>query len=849
MINNRYEIVRQIDEGGISKVYLARDIETKGEVVVRTLKKEIISSRIEDIIRFRNEAAILSRLDHPNIVKLYETAEFEGQNYIVMEYIPGESLYKIIKSGKKFLEREIIEMTIQICSSLDYIHPMSIIHRDLKPGNIMVHTDMKGELHIKTIDFGLAFLKEYSSIKGIEDIAGTFCYMPPEQFGVISGGVDERSDLYSLGIILYQLLTGVLPFEGETPGSIIHRQIAMIPETPSYYNKSISETLDKIVLKLLEKEPDRRYQSAKGLLFDLEKYKKGERNFHPGIHDKHIKLTFKTGLISREEEFSAIKELYDKARKGEGSVCFISGEAGKGKTRLAEELRSHVYTEGGVFIDGKCFAGKSKTPYGPFKDALNIYLKIYQGYQEEKKQDIKNKLNEMTGDLCGLILQLNPSFSVIFNKRPELVRLEIDREKKRFLMVVGQFFLNLSSVDNKMVIFLDDLQWADEGSMDLLTEISGELSKYPLFIIGTYRNDEISSDHKLISYKEKAAINQYPYHEIYLEEFSRVVVKKLVISLLYAKVENIEEISDVIHKKSKGNPFFAIEILKQFVSENILYYKENSWVIDAGKLRGVEIASTIVDIVMKRISLLSDEETKVLSYAAVIGRRFDAGILFRLLDYEAPEIIRIVDRAIKLQLLEEDIQEKGKILFAHDRIKEAFYKKCGEGERKLLHRRIGKTMEEMNRGDKEKVIFDLAYHYIEGEEEEKILEYAYPAGIKAKENYAYEEAIRCLSFINRITEGKGEEGKELWINTNRNIIEIYLVIGKNDEAIEISGKILPFIADKLNKAEICKQISTAYFKKGDWRNCEEYGRKGLSLLGEKLPVENVAIIFRIINDS
>jgi len=223
-------------------------------------------------------------------------------------------------------------------------------------------------------------------------------------------------------------------------------------------------------------------------------------------------------------------------------------------------------------------------------------------------------------------------------------------------------------------------------------------------------------------------------------------------------------------------------------------------------------------------------------------------IILKLLGKEPAQVIGIVDRAIKLQLLEEDLQERGKLFFVHDRIKEAFYKKCGDKDRNELHRQIARTMEQMNLGATEKVIFELAYHYIEGKDEEKILEYGYPAGIKAKEHYAYEEALRYLSLIDRIIEDRGGRGKELWINTNRNISEIYLIIGKNDEAIDISRKILPFLESKIKKADIYKQITAAYFKKGDWQKCEEYGKQGLSLLGENLPVGKGAALFRIIKE-
>ncbi len=847
IVDGRYKIISLIDEGGISKVYLAEDMEIKREVAFRTLKNGSVSDRVEDVIRFRNEARILSRLDHPNLVKVYETGESEGENYIVMEYVRGESLYKILKSGKKFTEKEAIDIIIQACRVLEYIHSNGIVHRDLKPGNIMRSLGNGGYM-VKIIDFGLALLKEFTAVKEPERIAGTFGYMPPESFGVIRYGVDERSDLYSLGVILYQLLTGVMPFEGKSSGEIIHMQIAKKPASPTKYNKDISGTLEEIVNKLLEKEPDKRYQSAKGLLRDLERYSKGERNFPAGMNDRQITLSFRTGLISRNEELKKMKRLYLKALMGEGNIFFIEGEAGKGKTRLVEELGNHIYKRGRVFIDGKCFSGKSKMPYGPFSDALNVYLKRYQDYQDERKKEIRQRLSDMTGDLSGIILQLNPALSIIFEKNPVIVKLEPDREKKRFLTVMSQFFLNLSDLENGLTLLLDDLQWVDDGSMELIGEISKKLGGHPFFIIGTYRSDEIDEKHSVSLYMREAEKNKYQFRNISLSTFNLEGVIDFVKNLLYTREEEVKGISRVVYQKSKGNPFFAIEIVKQLVDEKVIEYEDNGWKINNEALENMEIAPTILDIVMRRILLLNEKEVKVLSYAAMIGRKFEVEILFRLLPYEPSEVIGIVDRAIKLQLLEENSKEKNEILFAHDRIKEVFYRKIGSEERKALHRQIGRAMEELKGGNVNKAIFDLAYQYIEGEEDDKIVEYAFLAGMEARKNHASEETLSYLNHVIEILDKKGEMYGDKWQQCQEGVCEIYMMMGKNVDAINIYKSLIPLRKEKLEKARIDLQISQSYFKNGDFFNCEKYVMQGLAELKEHIPDKRLFVILSIIKE-
>ncbi len=263
-ISGRYRILEKIGEGFISVVYSAEDVHHDNRIVaIKSLKKKNTSDRIEDIIRFYSEASIVSKMSDPTIVKIYEVGEFRDNHYISMEYIPGSSLYSLLKNGLTFDIDDAVEIVKKICDALSHIHDKRIIHRDLKPGNIMVTSTDKGP-EVKVIDFGLSQVKDLAVITGDEEVVGTFSYMSPEQAGVIKTGVDERSDLYSLGVIMYQLLTGRLPFTGDSISAIIHQHIAKIPPAPSEVNDRLPGILDRIILKLLEKEPEKRYQSARG---------------------------------------------------------------------------------------------------------------------------------------------------------------------------------------------------------------------------------------------------------------------------------------------------------------------------------------------------------------------------------------------------------------------------------------------------------------------------------------------------------------------------------------------------------------------------------------------------------
>ncbi|MCX7748542.1 MAG: diguanylate cyclase [Clostridia bacterium] len=847
LISNRYEIKKLIAEGGMSFVWLAEDKVEKTSVAIKILKKGVTSNRVEDIIRFRNESSTVSRLNVPSIARVYEIGEFDDMHYIVMEYINGKSLFNFMQQGMEFSFDEAVEIIYKISEALKYIHHANIIHRDLKPGNIMIDIDSKAgtnRFDIKLVDFGLAQVKELN-IKDTCEVIGTLCYMSPEQSGIIKRNVDERSDLYSLGIIFYQLLTACLPFQADCVNSIIHQQIAKVPERLVRLKPDIPVILDKVVLKLLEKEPEKRYQSVTGLISDLEKYRKGLIDFILGLDDKGIKLNYRTNLIGRAEEINKLKQMFNNTLDGKGCVCLIGGEAGRGKTRLVEEFKNYVYENNGIFIDGKCFSGKNKIPYGPFKDALNVYIRQFEKYSDDKKMNIRNQLKHGIGDLGQIVLKLNPYMEEVVGKCPPLVELELERENNRFLVVASQFLYCLGKSEKAIVIMLDDLHWGDEGSFELLNELVKDVSNHPVLIIGTFRDNDIDEGHSLKIFVNKAMEGDYPVFEIPLKAFDEPRMLRFVSSLLFDSEENAKEISNFVLLKSKGNPYFATEILKQLVDEKAIVRRNERWEINESILEKIEISPTIVDILIRKISLLDVKEISILSYAAVIGKKFDIDMLFNLEEYRMEDIVHVIDRAVELQLMERDLIERGKVYFVHDRIKEVFYKNLDPQSKKLLHQKVANVIESMYKQNNEKVVFDLVYHYTEAENTKLALDYAYPAALKAMENYANEEAIRYFLLITRNLEKEGRQGEEKWIECMEYIGQIYITLGRTEEAIELFNKLLPHIKTNLKKANTYRQISDAYFNKTDGENCERFCRLALETVGEKVPTGNLATLFYI----
>ena len=832
-LNSRYHITKQLGEGGMSQVFQARDRHKDIDVAIKLMKKSLTSTFLEDLIRFRREIEIVSKLKHPNIIEVYGLYEYETTPFIVMELLAGSNLSRLLENGTRFSITEITAIIKQLAEALNYVHNHGIIHRDLKPSNIFLNVHNE----LKLLDFGVALVMELSAIREEKMIAGTFGYMSPEATGILDKRIDERSDLYSLGVVFYHLITGVPPFKGVEINQLLHQQVAFIPTRPQKINPVIPTALEDIILKLLQKDPDLRYQSARGLLADLECFEAGEYDFEIGGKDQKIKLSYQTRLVGRDQEIQKVKNQFDNAAKGNGSICLIAGEAGIGKSRLVEEIRAYVYERNGLFIRGRCLNYENKFPYQPFKDAIDEFVnKIIYLNKETADREIQ-RLKQVLGDLSGIVVNLNSRLEKVFGETKELISLEPERENQRSLLVLSDFFCNLTDPNQACVLFLDDLQWADESSLNLLIEILRKISRANLLVLGTYRNNEIRPGHKIELISKSAAEHGYHLEVIELKPFNQFKINQLIENILGEKNES-RELSDYIFKKSNGNPFFAINIIRELVETKVIQWEEGKWRKEIQKLNEIPVSNSLIDIILRRIENLSEKQWELLARGAVIGREFEIELLYRLTTLTKIEVVNMIDDFIAIQLLERSA-EHGRVLFVHDRIRDAFYHTLAEDEKHQIHFQIAQAIEVMNQGRHDKVIYELAYHYVESGDQEKALTYVIPAAGKAQNSYANEEAIRFYHIGIELLEQKNRKNSQEWFTANEELSKIYLVIGKNDEAIAIAKNLLNSVADRYTKARLFKTIGIAYFKKGDWVNCENTLSYALSLLGERLP-QNLA---------
>lgn len=846
ILKYKYKISELLSVSGFADIYIAFNrLENNKRVVIKFLKKEGITNRKEDEVRFRNEAAGMSHINHQNIVKLIEFGIDDELNYMVMEPAEGKCLSDMTAEKETFSIADRTAIIMQMSDALVTIHSQGIVHKAVNPGNIIIYHDGTS-LQGKLINYAIANIRDFSKITDRNDILRTFSYMSPEQSGIMRRKIDNRSDLYSLGIIFYELLTSELPFKGTDINSIIHQHIAVIAEPPREINGEIPEILGKIILKLIEKEPEKRYQSASTLHDDLEKYFSGDKDFMAGADDGIITQYHAGEMTGRNKEYEILTRELGLALSGKGRVCLISGEPGIGKTRLVEEFVNNIYYHAGTFITGSCTEGDNKIPYGPIKDIFKSYLENYLKYHEDKKAEISQQLEAKLASFAEIYITLQPMMSEIFSHAAPLEKLRPDREMQRFLMAIRSFFYELSRAEKGIVLIMDNLQWMDDNSFQLMKEIVKQISEYPLFIIGVYRNEEESESQLLYDFLNYLDINRYPRKAIQLMPFTDIAMNKFVAAMLHKTIIDTREISALVLNYSRGNPFFAMEVLKQFIDEKAISFQDNRLVIRMDIVSQMTILNTSLDIILKRISLFTEVEKEILSYASIIGMRFDMDTLFAITSFSDEDVISAVDKALDLQLLQGDTGRNGCYVFTDGSISEIFYQEISVDKLKVLHLKIARIMEYAGYIRSDSWVYDIARHFIEAGDNEKILEYAYPAGVKAMESHANEESLRLLGIVKNILEETSRVGDDFWIDIMKGIGDIYLRIGESDIAVTTFSVLLEYVEEKLMKTNIYHKISHAYFMMGDWRRCEMYARDGMMILGENIPVTKFSVISSLV---
>lgn len=772
-------------------VYLAQDTVLDREVAIKVVTPAALNPATSE--RFRREARVVARMDHPAIVGLYDIGEHDDSMYIVMPFVPGKNLRAFIKE-RNLRIKDVVDVGIQVAEALEYSHLRGVIHRDIKPENIMVSQDLTtNELRVRITDFGLAVPTSESRITQSGALVGTIGYISPEQ--LTQGEVDARTDVYSLGTVLYECVVGDTPFSGELL-AVLYRITHENPQPPRALGAQIPEEMEAIILRCLEKIPERRPQRAGELAEEL-------MGFRSRIQeDEAIRVTLdsthrptmqlrptSSPLIGREDEFAELQRRLNASAAGESQFAVIGGEAGIGKSRLLEEVEKLASVRKFRVLHGRFAEQQHTFPYKGFCDLFQDYFHAKIGSTSGISADFS--------DLMADLIALFPMLSELDPNRPSPP--PDSSEGKRFqdrtyVFEILARTLNRICGGKPMVILLEDLHAADV-SIDALQYVAHRLIAAPIFILATFRTTEVDKSHPLVKMMDTFQGDKR-FVLIFLQPFSPTEHRRFVEALSGFKVE--DSLAEKLFGATDGNPYFTKELYRSLLDSKIITKTRTNFL----KLSGGDLISsqslpaTIQQTVKRRVERLPKDLHQILSIASVLGKTFT----FRDLEIlnERTDMEDAVDTLVEEGFLEEERDAPGdRLTFSSSMIRDVLYAALPPRRRRLLHRRYAQDLEHRNAGRLDRVYGELVHHYSNGDVAEKVIEYGMRLAQKSLAAFSAEDAARAARSVLDFVEGEEGSNPLLESEVRALLAESCRMMGDIDTALrEIEDAIQILEAEK-----------------------------------------------------
>jgi tetratricopeptide (TPR) repeat protein len=810
VLRRRYRLDGEIGRGGMGVVYRATDLELMREVAVKVVSEAASTEARQRLIR---EARAAAALNHPHIISVHDFGEEQGIPFFVMELVDGPNLAKARPSD---LPR-IVEIACQICAALDHAHANGIVHRDLKPDNVLLSAaGQRGS--VKLADLGLALPGYGERISRAGLILGTAAYMAPEQ--ALGQQVDGRTDLYSLGVLIYELTTGRLPFTGDDPLTIVSQHVHASVVPPRVLRPDLPRALEAVILRLLEKNPAQRFATAVATAAALRESLAATET--AGDADTVAAVAIldalsRGRLVGRAAELSEALEFWRRAREGRGHAVLLSGEPGAGKTRLAREIMIQAAVDGAVVLTGGCYEYEATTPYLPFVEAFRRRVR-------EQKDD--SALRAVLGEAAAQIAKLAPEIDSRLGPFPEHPELEPHEERLLFFDAVAQVFERLAS-DRGLLFYADDLHWADRGALWLLGHLLRRLRKGRALIVGAYRDTELNRAHPLA--KELVEWNRERLAtRIALRRFDAVETSAQLSALLGENVS--ADFGDAVHRQTEGNPFFVEEVLKALVEQGAVRRESGRW--KRREVGELVIPQSMKEAIGARLDRVSRESNEALRAAAVLGKTFTFDELVAITrDRQEDATLDALDEAAGAQLITADGGDS--FTFTHDKIREVLYEELNPVRRRRYHRLAAEGFERRrSEGAAPQYPAEkLAYHFIQAGDYEHGLVYARQAAAEAERVFAFDEAITAYGHARDCAEALGLIDEQM--AQEKAIGRTYVLHGEMIAAGEHFERALGLAQDPQVRAHLHSLAAASLVTTGDQRGLDHL-REALAALDPKV---------------
>ncbi len=885
---SNYHIIETIYSGSRTIVYRAVGINQQLPVVIKLLKNPYPT--FSELVQFRNQYTIAKNINSPLIIKTYSLEPYQNRYALVMEDFGGISLKEWKTGGNLHSLQDFFKTALTLCDILDLLYRERIIHKDIKPSNILINPST---LEIKLIDFSIASLlpRETQEIQNPNILEGTLAYISPEQTGRMNRGIDYRTDFYSLGITFYELLTGELPFQSNDPMELVHCHLAKMPlklgnREDRKQKVEIPQVLSEIVMKLMAKNAEDRYQSALGLKHDLTQcfnqlQQIGKIEFFPiGQRDLCDRFLIPDKLYGRESEVQTLLEAFERVSKSTSEMILVAGFSGIGKTAVVNEVHKPIVRKRGYFIKGKFDQFQRNIPFATFVQAFQNLIGQLLTESEAQIQEWKEKILEALGENGQVIIDVIPSLEKIIGSQPTALELSGSAAQNRFNLLFQKFTQVFTSTKHPLVIFLDDLQWADSASLKLMQLLL--LETRHLFFIGAYRDNEVSPAHPLMLTLNEIKKVQAPLNTITLAPLSAVQINQLVADTLKCSEALAQPLSELVYQKTQGNPFFATQFMKALYQEGLIQFdlSERYWRCDLSQINQQVLTDDVVEFMGVQLEKFPVETQNILKLAACIGNQFELATLAIISEKSEIEaayhlwkllqdgFILPTNEVYKFYVdqdssgVTQDHSLTVTYKFLHDRVQQAAYSLIPSETKQTVHLKIGKLLKRnIPKAHLEERIFEIVGQLNIAVElitsltaRQELAEYNLMASRKAKAATAYIAALKYAKIgINLLTENCWESQYELTLKLYQVATEAAYLGGNLEEMEALAKTVLNFAKTPLDQVSVVQVQIEAFTAQGQFAKAIKTALNISQLLGveiqEKPNSKDIEIAFKTVSDA
>ncbi len=858
-----YSIAETLENNLNSKVY--RAMHGCQKILIKLLSPP--NPTPSEIARLKKEFELIKSTSIKNVIKLYDIIENKNEIAVVMEDVAGVPLNRS-DHFCFFPLADFLDLAIQITFTLGSLHEHNIIHRDIRPHNVFIQN---GSITLSNFGVFTDFAHERDEIHHPSVLENHLPYMSPEQTGRMNRTVDYRTDIYSLGIMFYEMLTGFVPFQYDDPLELIHAHIARLPVPPHEHNPDIPETLSLLIVKLLQKTAEERYQNCFGVLSDLQRclvqlnQHGAVQPFQLGRNDISIKFTIPHMLIGRENEIDILQQKSALAQNGKKQIVFISGNPGIGKSALVNEIQKSVITKNCYFISGKYDRFRTEVPYSSIIAAFQGLIRRLLSETEAQIDIWKQKLLSALGANGNVIINVIPEIKYIIGEQPEIQVIGPEEALNRFNLVFDNFAKVFSTKAAPLVLFLDDLQWADAASFELLKILLTDPDLNYFFFIGAYRDNEVDQSHPLMKTANTLSRTDIQIDTVPLAPLGINAVNQFLANLFKCEPSTSGEFAELIHHTTNGNPFYIKQFLKTLYEEKVLHITRSArpsekdiqiweWKWNLKDIARVGMKTNPIHYLSEEITGFSRATQEILKICACIGNRFDLETLAYFLNKPVSEILSELTEAIDKGFI---YFEDPMYAFCHDRIHEAARSLLSENEKIHLHFGIGNLILKKYMGRHElehKLLFivnhlNYAADLIENPMERiRLAELNLMAGKKAKNSAAYQSAFGYfkigMDLLNQnpssgiINNGHGtswEKYYHLTLSLHVEAAEAAYLITDYTAMTSISNAVLKNARTLLDKIKVHDIKMKTYMAQNQMLEAIKTGKEVLKLMDIQFP--------------